>query len=189
MYVWMMSKIIEANGLWNSPNHGLSAAIVDVHRVCATRMYEIGKIPELPPWIQPIRETSAIEARCPTCATIPEMSAVKCVVCNEILDPVAAFRNQTITEEHESLERLTREEVLELGISAFVAETIDEKPARLAAGRRKPLSIAHRRALNEERDEEAKAEAEREKKAEARAEAARKTAVAKTEKAGKSENS
>jgi hypothetical protein len=150
MYAWMMSKIVEANGFWNSPSHSAAAAIVDVHRVCATRMFEIGKIPALPEWIQPVREQAAIDAKCPTCGTIPETGAVKCVTCNEILDPVRAFLNGTINEEHEALERLTRAEVIDLGISAFVAETIDEKPTRLAEGRRKPKSLAHLRALEDE---------------------------------------
>jgi hypothetical protein len=153
MYVWMMSKIIEANGFWNSPNHMAAAAIVEVHRVCATRMFDIGKIPQLPEWIQPVTEQSAIEARCPFCGIIPAVGAVICVTCNEVLDPVAAFLNGKITEEHASLERLTRAEVGDLGISAFVAETSDEKPARLAEGRRKPKSIAQRRAEQEEADE------------------------------------
>lgn len=183
MYVWMMSKIVEANGFWNSPNHGAAAAIVDVHRVCATRMAEIGKIPELPPWIQAVREASAIEAKCPTCAIIPEVNAVKCISCGEILNPVAAFMNGTITEEDASLERLTREEVVELGISAFVAETFDEKPARLAEGRRKPLSLAHRRAIEEEKAERDAEVAEAEKRAERKAAAE----AAKTEKTAKTE--
>lgn len=169
MYVWMMGRIVEANGFWNSPNHGAAAAIVDVHRVCATRMYEIGKIPALPPWIQEIREQAAIDAKCPTCGTIPESGAVKCISCNEILDPGTAFLNGTITEEHAALERLTRDEVMDLGISAFVAETVDEKPARLAEGRRKPKSIAQVRAEKEQADIDARAEEAREKRADAKA--------------------
>jgi hypothetical protein len=185
MYVWMMSKIVEANALWNSPNHGLSAAIVEVHRVCATRMFEIGKIPELPAWIQPVRDQSAIEAKCPTCGTIPETNAVKCVVCNEILDPATAFLNGTIGEEHGALERLTRAEVTELGISAYVAETVDEKPARLAEGRRKPKSIAQLRAEKEDAD---RAEAEqdaRDRKAAAQRAIAKAEAEKSTEKNAK----
>lgn len=174
MYVWMMGKIVEANGFWNSPQHSAAAAIVDVHRVCATRMFEIGKIPELPSWIQPVRDQSAIEAKCPTCGVIPETGAVKCVTCNEILNPVAAFQNGTITEEHEALERLTREEVEELGISAFVAETVDEKPKRLADGRRKPKSLAQRRAEQEEYEEmEAERDARSKRDAKIAAEAAK----------------
>jgi hypothetical protein len=169
MYTWMMGRIVEANGFWNSPNHGAAAAIVDVHRVCATRMYEIGKIPSLPPWIQEIREQAAIDAKCPTCGMIPEAGAVKCISCNEILDPATAFLNGTITEEDASLERLTRDEVVDLGISAFVAETVDEKPSRLAEGRRKPKSIAQVRAENEQTELEEKAEAAREKRADAKA--------------------
>lgn len=186
MYVWMMGKIIEANGFWNSPNHGAAAAIVDVHRVCAQRMFEIGKIPALPEWIQPVREQSAIEAKCPTCSTIPESGAVKCVVCNEILDPVRAFLNGTITEEHSALERLTREEVTELGISAFVAETIDEKPDRLAEGRRKPKSIAQLRAEQEQEDRERQAEDAKARRDEERAAKAAKSS-AKEAKGSKSE--
>jgi hypothetical protein len=169
MYVWMMSKIIEANGFWNSVNHGMAGAIVEVHRVCATRMFEIGKIPELPPWIQAVREASAIEAKCPNCAVIPEVGAVKCVACNTILDPVTAFLKNLITEEHESLEWLTRAEVKELGISAYVAETIDEKPARLKAGKRKPLSIANANAIREEDAAAAAAADAAEKRADAKA--------------------
>jgi hypothetical protein len=169
MYVWMMGKIVEANGFWNSPNHGAAAAIVEVHRVCATRMFEIGKIPQLPEWIQPVTEQSAIDAKCPTCGVIPATEAVKCVSCNEILDPGTAFLKGVISEEHESLERLTREQVIELGVSAFVAETADERPARLAQGLRKPMSIANARALQEQEEADAKAEEAREKKAEAKA--------------------
>lgn len=183
MYVWMMGKIIEANALWNSPNHGLSAAIVEVHRVCAIRMFEIGKIPELPAWIQAVREQSAIEAKCPSCAIIPAAGAFRCISCNEILDPVAAFRNGSIQEDHASLERLTREEVEELGISAFVAETVDEKPLRLQEGRRKPKSLAELRAAQEEADQ---AEAERDAR-EKRADAKAAAAAAKAEKKDKNE--
>jgi|GEM_PF-4077790 len=169
MYVWMMGKIVEANGFWNSPNHGAAAAIVEVHRVCATRMFEIGKIPALPDWIQAVREASQIEAKCPTCGVIPEAGAVKCVTCNEILDVVAAWDNGNgiITEEHAAFERLTRAEVMELGISAYVAETSDERPARLAEGRKKPKSIAQLRAEADERKarlEEEEAAAKREQK-------------------------
>lgn len=159
MYVWMMEKIIEANGFWNTANHGAAAAIVDVHRVCAMRMFELGRIPELPPWIQAQRSASAVEAKCPFCAFIPEPGAVICLKCSEVLDPAAAFARGKITEEHASLERLTRAEVEELGISAYVAETSDEKGERLKAGKRKPLSIAHLNALAE--DELAQQEAKK----------------------------
>lgn len=169
MYVWMMGRIVEANGFWNSPNHGAAAAIVDVHRVCATRMYEIGKIKVLPEWIVEVREDALIDNKCPTCATIPESGATKCVACNTILNPAQAFMDGIITEEDASLERLTRAEVTELGISAFVAETVDEKPARLAEGRRKPKSIAQIRAEQEQADIDARAEEAREKRADAKA--------------------
>lgn len=169
MYTWMMAMIVEANGLWNSPNHGLSAAIVDKHRLCASRMFEIGKIPQLPPWMQEVREQSEIDAKCPFCSNIPEAGAVQCTSCNEILDPAEAFRLGKITEEHASLERLTRAEVEELGVSAYVAETSDERPARLKRGDLKPASIAYVRALQAEEEQRERQEEAARKKEEQRA--------------------
>ena len=52
-----------------------------------------------------------------------------------------------IDEQHTSLERLTRAEVESLGISAYVAETVDEKQARIKSGKPKPLSLAAQGAM------------------------------------------
>jgi hypothetical protein len=62
--------------------------------------------------------------------------------CGYIIDPRRAYEIQAIGEDDLSLERLTRADVTEMGITDYVAETIDEKRSRLEIGAPKPLSIA-----------------------------------------------
>jgi hypothetical protein len=147
MFVWMRSKIEEANAEWNSPNHMGAKNIVEYHRLCAMWLKQYGIIDNLPEWITEARRLQDVQAKCPRCKNTPQAGALTCTVCNEILDPAQAFTEGFITEEHAALERLTRKQVEELGCSAFVAETADERPERVKQGLPRPLSIAQKRAL------------------------------------------
>lgn len=146
MVQWMLKKVEEANGQWNTPNNSGVRNIVTLHRWCAQRLYDLGIIDELPEWITPSKKLKDVAAKCPVCQTIPKPGAVECLACHYILDPVTAFLKNIINEEDASLERLTRKQVEDLGISAYVAETADEKPERLKRGDPKPLSLAALRA-------------------------------------------
>lgn len=153
MRSWKLRKVEEANGMWNTMNHVGQAGISDIHRECAQSLFEEGVLPNLPPWIQIAREQGQVQSACPQCKTIPTAGAVACQTCHYVLNPAEAFRNSVINEESLALERLTRAEVKELGVSAFVAETSDERQARLEAGLPKPKSLAQRRAEAAERGE------------------------------------
>lgn len=147
MHTWMLSKIEEANGEWNSPNRQGSKNIVGLHRQCALQMKDLGLIDELPEWVTEARSLKDVAKKCPICQTLPNPGALECQSCRYAFDPAGLYLKGTITEEDASLERLTRKEVEDLGISAYVAETIDEKPARLKRGDPKPVSIAAMRAM------------------------------------------
>lgn len=146
MHTWMLRKVEEANGMWNTLNHVGQAGIGDIHRECAHTLFDLGMIPSLPQWIQSVRSPDQVAKACVNCGTVPNLGAAVCIACKYVIDPAAAYRAGSIDEQSGDLERLTRAEVIDLGISAFVAETIDEKSDRLAAGLPKPKSLAQRNA-------------------------------------------
>jgi hypothetical protein len=146
MQAWKMKEVEKGNGMWNTLNHSGQNGIGDIQRECAQSLYEEGILPNLPPWITIVRTTGQVAKTCSQCGTIPNIGAAKCLACQHIIDPAAAFAAGLIEEDDASLERLTRAEVIELGISAYVAETVDEKADRRAAGLPKPKSISQRNA-------------------------------------------
>jgi hypothetical protein len=160
-YAWMHGKIEEGNAEWNSPNRQNARNITSLHRDCAQKLFDLKLLTYLPEWIQTVRRPEDIPKGCQGCGATPEHNAVKCVKCNYIIDPAKAFSIGMINEESESLERLPRSVVEELGVSAYVAETSDERPERLQAGLPKPLSIAAHRAFEAQQQ----VEAHRQKKA------------------------
>lgn len=149
MYVWMRTKVEEANAEWNSPNHQGAKNIVTLHRECALCLKEQGLIDNMPEWVTEARKLTDVAKKCPSCALLPAIGAVRCA-CGYILDPAKAYLIGDINEEDASLERLTRLEVEELGISAYVSETRDERPQRLKSGGAKPMSRAQYSAMQVE---------------------------------------
>ena len=113
-------------------------------KASARRLLHLGYIKEMPKWVEQQRDTGVKIPVCPKCQKPSEPGAPSCTNagCGYIIDPRKAYEIQAIGEDHPSLERLTRAEVEEMKISAYVAETIDEKPARLSVGLPKPLSMA-----------------------------------------------
>lgn len=146
MVRWMTARVEEASGYWNSPNHQESGNIVELHRVCASTLKSLGIIDNLPDWIIVSRNLTEASHKCKSCGLTPAQSAVRCS-CGWVLDPIRAFLIGDILEDDASLERLTRAQVEELGVSAYVAETSDERPHRLKQGYSRPMSIAQQRAL------------------------------------------
>ena len=67
-----------------------------------------------------------------------------------VLDPKKAYEIGAITEADESLERLPRRTLKEMGISDYVAESIEEKAARLKSGGIKPKSLSAMRLMEAE---------------------------------------
>ncbi len=146
-FAWMHAKIEEANAEWNSPNRQNSGNIRSLHRDCAQKLFDLKLLTYLPEWIQTVRRPEDVPKGCKQCGATPENNSAKCVKCGYVIDPAKAFEIGSINEESEDLERLTRKEIEALGISAYVAETCDERPERLKAGLPKPLSLAAQRAF------------------------------------------
>lgn len=146
MQRWMVSMMEKANGMWNTLNHVGQSGISDIHRECAHYLFDTGAIQALPPWVTTVRTPDQVAKACARCGTVPNLGASICISCQNVIDPAKAFLDNFITEEDASLERLTRAEVIDLGISAFVAETSDEAPERRAAGMPKPKSLAQKNA-------------------------------------------
>lgn len=138
------------NELWNTPQHSGSRDITDMHRTAATWLNQMGELGHLPEWMDPgyVERVETVPP-CPDCGATPAPTAVRCTAngCGRVLDPIRAYQQGTISEEDRSLERLTRAEVEALDVSAYVAETADEKPARIKAGKPKPLSQVAQRQL------------------------------------------
>ena len=128
-----------ADGEWNSPNHANARNIHPPHRQAARILHDRGLLTELPPWMSGDIEISDVTADCPSCRAKTKKDQAVCS-CQFILDPYQAFMLGAIDEFHAALERLTRKQVEELNVSAYVAETLDERPARLKEGKAKPFS-------------------------------------------------
>ena len=141
----------QALAWYNTPGHQDSKWIQDPHRRAAQRLHALGHLPELPDYVTAKRaDYEKPAAECRKCGKRPDKNAVICE-CGYVLEPRRAFENQVIDENHPSLERLTRVEVKEMGISDYVAETVDEKPTRLLSSKPKPMSLAAFRMQEDQR--------------------------------------
>jgi hypothetical protein len=137
---WMEAMHREARGHWDQK---VFYAVREPHRAAIRRLYHLGRLKELPAELDKQRDTNIEYPTCSKCQKRAESPhAIECLHCNWILDPRSAFENNVIDENSPHLERLTRATVKEMGISIYVAETIDEKPIRLKAGLIKPKSEA-----------------------------------------------
>lgn len=148
MVEWLRSIVNEATAEWHTPNHSGSKNIVDKHRWAAMKLKDLGIIDNDPEWLPTSKQLQDVVKKCFSCGVTPNVGASKCVTCGTVLNPAKAYVDGLINEEDASLERLTRAEVIDLGVSDFVAETADEKKERVAAGRIRPMSIAQRRAYD-----------------------------------------
>lgn len=123
-------------------------------KAAARRLKHLGYIKEMPMWVEAQRDVDVKIPMCPKCQKPCEPGAAQCTngSCGFIIDPKKAYEINAIDESDSALERLTREQVKEMGISKYVAETIDEKPQRIKMGTPKPLSEAAQ-ALKDSEDE------------------------------------
>ena len=124
-------------------------------KASARRLKVLGMIEGMPTWVEKQRDVMVKIPNCPNCQRPCEPGAAQCTNnnCNYIIDPKRAYEISAIGEDHPSLERLTRVQVKELGISDYVAETIDEKRVRLdTPGIMKPLSLVAQRLKDSEEE-------------------------------------
>lgn len=124
-------------------------------KASARRLKALNLIAEMPNWVEKQKDVSVRIPNCPNCQKPCEPGAATCTNgnCNFIIDPKKAYEIGAIAEDHPALERLTRKEVTEMGISDYVAETREEKQERLKTpGAKKPLSEAAQR-IQETEDE------------------------------------
>ena len=136
-------------------------------KASARRLLHLGYIKQMPTWVEKQFDTAVKPPICPKCQNPSNYAAPTCVTpgCGYIIDPRKAYEINALPfgEADPALERLTRKEEDEMGISAYVAETIDEKPARMSAGLPKPLSLAAMRLKDAEdayQDQRAQANSE-----------------------------
>ena len=126
-------------------------------KVSAHRLFALGLIQVLPAWVEQHHDLHVRPETCPQCARRCEPGAVSCTNpgCGGlkgpyVLDPRKAYEIGAISEEDETLERLSRRTLKEMGISDYVAESVEEKKARLAEGGIKPKSVAAFRVMEAE---------------------------------------
>lgn len=138
--LWMESMHREARSYWDQK---VFYAVREPHRAAIRRLYQLGKLKELPAELDKQRDLAVEYPTCSKCQLRQDSPhTVECTRCHWILDPVKAYEVGVIDENSVHLERLTRATVKEMGISVYVAETVDEKPMRLSMGLPKPLSEA-----------------------------------------------
>ena len=154
MFAYCLRMKRQADGEWNTPQRAGARNIHESHRQAVRILLLYKKIAKEPEWMDTMVATEEIQPDCPRCMAEIKKGQPLCVACGEVINPVIALEKNLIDEHHISLERLTRADVEALGISAFVAETADERPNRLKEGKPKPLSqfeLRQQRALAEEK--------------------------------------
>jgi hypothetical protein len=144
-----------ADNEWNTPQRSGARNIHESHRQAARILVAQKKIVKLPEWVDVLVATEDVQPECPRCQADTKKSQPLCVACGFVLDPAIAFERGLIDEFNSALERLTREQVAALSISAYVAETVDERPVRLKAGKPKPLSHYERQMQTQAEAEQA----------------------------------
>ena len=139
---WMFEQLRRGEEAYNLKKRAEFPAISSAHR-----LFELGHIQVLPPFVQQKHDLSARPETCPQCARRCEPGAVSCTNpgCGGlkgpyVLDPRKAYEIHAISEEDLSLERLTRATLIEMGISDYVAESIEEAEARRKVGGIRPKS-------------------------------------------------
>jgi hypothetical protein len=125
---WMLEQLQRGNDADNLKKRAGFASISS-----AQRMFELGLIQVLPNWVNKKHNLDAKPETCPQCARRCEPGAVSCTNpgCGGlkgpyVLDPRKAYEIGAISEEDESLERLSRRTLEEMGISDYVAESVEE---------------------------------------------------------------
>jgi hypothetical protein len=147
---YMESMHREARQYWDQKTF---YAVREPHKASIRRLFHLGFLKELPNELDKQRDTAIEYPTCPKCQMRQDSPhAVTCQRCVPpyVIDPARAYKLNIISESDEALERLTRAEVKELGISAYVAETSDEKPVRLSMGLMKPKSEAAMRFIEQQ---------------------------------------
>lgn len=147
--VWMQERLREGN---ESDRQKRNPS--EVCKASARRLFHLGRIKTMPSWVEKQFDVNKTIPTCPKCQRPSEPGACQCtnINCGYIIDPKRAYEIGAIGEDDLSLERLTRGEVTAMGISDYVAETVDEKKERLKTGGQKKLSVAAQR-LQETNDE------------------------------------
>lgn len=130
----------DAQHQWNSPNRSGARNIGTTHRAYCQLLLDRRIYTDIPPWFDATPETKNQSAvKCGRCSVYPDKDSWMCKNCGYVIDPYRAYTEMEIDESDNSLKRLTRVQLEELGISRFVLETQDERRLRIAAGGEAPV--------------------------------------------------
>lgn len=159
LYQYAFKMKVAGDAEWARPNRSGRTNVHAQHRMMAQILFRAKRIAKLPEWMDTLIAPENVMPDCPSCKAELKQGAYQCAACGRISDPIAAFKDGRITENDTCWERLTRAQVEAAGVSAYVAETVDEAPARLKAGDPKPLSLFERKMIAAQEKEQKAAEA------------------------------
>lgn len=114
----------EAEQFFQQPSrHGLRN-ITENHRLAASWLTHFKYVPILPAWVTATREEADIPEMCPKCGSDISAAGYACSKCGNIIDPVRAYQDGEIEEDHHAMRRLSREQLDELGLQHI--DTLEE---------------------------------------------------------------
>jgi hypothetical protein len=145
---YMRRQMEQGDRKWNIPGGAQRAFITLTERRCGQRLFDLGILKRLPDWVNAEVNLEDVPTITCVCGKKPDSRATVRCSCGHILDVAEAYRRSIIDEESVELERLTRKEVVDLGVSDYVAETADERKARVKAGVPKPPSKVQERMMD-----------------------------------------
>lgn len=121
----------EAEGFYQQSSRRGLVNIVEGHRLACQWLLHFRYITQVPAWLTATREEGDVPDACPSCGT-EAGGGFSCGACGYIFDPAAAYQAEEIEDDHQSLRRLSREELDGLGLD-YVMTKDEYRSARKKA--------------------------------------------------------
>lgn len=111
----MRAKYREAEGFFQQTSRKGLQNIVEEHRLSCQWLLHFRYLTQIPQWLTATREEADVPDACTSCGE-EAGGGFSCGKCGYIFDPKAAYLADEIEDDHQSLRRLSREELDELGL-------------------------------------------------------------------------
>lgn len=115
MVLYMKQKYREAEGFYQQPSRRGLSNITEEHRLSCMWLLHYRFISVQPAWLTASREEGDVPDACPSCGD-EAGGGFACGKCGYIFDPMAAYEAEEIGDDHQSLRRLSREQLDSLGL-------------------------------------------------------------------------
>jgi hypothetical protein len=132
---WLMRKVREAETDWADASGNGRKNITELHRKAAEVLLYDRMLKHQPAWLLAVNAADgALPDPCPGCGEVADPRAVLCKSCRYVFSPVAAYKAAVIEYDHVSMQRLKKEEWVE--VNKIKAERDEARKEAMQSGDR-----------------------------------------------------